>query len=376
MKQTLTIKDFKVFEEQEITLKNLTVLAGSNSVGKSTVIQAILLSRTTLEERFKWGKDVQRIPISLNGPFLLELGNTYEVIRRGKRVGESTLEFSLVENGELQMKIVLSGDRSNQNKYELWVESDEFSQAKKGILGQKIYYLCAERIGPRLNYEYQILLYLHAGYKGERTFQILSGENLPVHEKKLFNGEEPALLFDQARKWLDYIIPGASFDNAIPIGKSKVIEGTFGESLPTNVGFGISYVLPIIVNGLLAEPDTIMIIENPEAHLHPSGQSRIGRFLTQIAGAGTQVIIETHSEHVINGLRLAILEGDKISSDDTIINYMYKDQFNKTIVREIQFDDEAEFDQFPPGFIDQEQRDIAEMIRIIKGKKDDVKPAS
>jgi predicted ATPase len=376
VKQTFIIKDFKVFEEQSIVLKDLTVLAGSNSVGKSTIIQAMLLSRATLEERNRFGKDVRQIPISLNGPYHLELGDTYEVIRRGKRLSESALEFLLIESDEVQFKIVLSGDRTSHNRYELWTESDEFHGSSKGILGQKFYYLCAERIGPRLKYEYEILTYLHAGYSGEHTFQILSGENLPIYEKKLYKGEEPALLFDQTRKWLDYIIPGASFDNAVPIGKSKVIEGTYGESLPTNVGFGISYVLPIIVNGLLAEPNTIMIVENPEAHLHPSGQSRIGRFLAQVAGAGVQVIIETHSEHVINGLRLAILDSDKINNDNAVINFMHKDELNKTVVREINFDDEAEFDQFPPGFIDQEQRDIAEMIRKIKRQKDETKSAS
>ncbi len=369
MEQKLIIKDFKVFEDQPITLKNLTILAGSNSVGKSTIIQALLLSRTTFEERSKFGKEVKTIPIPLNGPFLLELGNTYEVIRRAKKLSESTLEFALFERDVLQMKIVLSGDRATQNRYELWTVTDEFLDNNHGILGQKIYYLCAERIGPRLKYEYEILTYLHAGYRGERTFQVLSGENLHIHPAKLFNKEEPALLYDQSRNWLEYVIPGANFNNAIPVGKSKVIETTFGESLPTNVGFGISYVLPIIVNGLLAEPNTIMIVENPEAHLHPSGQSRIGRFLAQVASTGVQVIVETHSEHVINGMRLAILEGDKIKSEDAIINFMHKDEFDKTVVKEIKFDNEAEFNKFPPGFIDQEQRDIAEMVRLINRQK-------
>jgi predicted ATPase len=63
------------------------------------------------------------------------------------------------------------------------------------------------------------------------------------------------------------------------------------------------------------------------------------------------------------------LEDDKIQSPDAIINYMHRDEAGKTIVREIQIDDEAEFDQFPPGFIDQEQRDTAELIRLLKNKR-------
>ncbi|MFT3826395.1 MAG: DUF3696 domain-containing protein [Chitinophagaceae bacterium] len=365
MEQTFVIKDFKIFEEQSITLKNLTVLAGSNSVGKSTIIQAILLSRWTFEERYRSGSDVKTIPIPLNGPFLLELGNTYEVIRRGKKITQSVCEFKLIQSGKTLMKIKLEGDRTTNNRYELWTKFDVFKGNNKGLLGQKVYYLAAERIGPRLKYEYEILPYLHAGYRGERTFQILSGENLPVSGLKLLNEEDPPLLFDQTRKWLDYLIPGAKFDNAIPVGKSKVIEGTFGESLPTNVGFGISYALPILVNGLLAEADTIMIVENPEAHLHPASQSRMGKFLAKIASSGVQVIIETHSEHVLNGIRIEAINGG-IASSDIIVNFITRDKERRIKLEKIEILETGDLTKFPRDFFDQVQQDMAEMYRTKK----------
>jgi predicted ATPase len=374
MRQVLTIQDFKGFESQEVAFENLTVLAGSNSAGKSTIIQSLLLSRHVFDERRRIGKETISISVSLNGPFLLELGNTYEVVRRGKKVSESNIRFSLVNNrpagGEAVFDILLFGDRAHQNKYELLTQDDFFlGYYTEGILNNRFYYLNAERIGPRLKYEYDQIEYPHVGYRGERTFQILSGDNSPVSTKKLFKDSKTQLIFEQTRIWLDYIIPGANFDNATPLGKSRVIEGTISESLPTNVGFGISYVLPIIVNGLLAVIGSLLIVENPEAHLHPSGQSRIGRFLVQVASAGVQVIIETHSEHVINGIRVGILEGDKLNTDQAIINYMHLDHEHKPVIREIRFDDEAEFNQFPPGFMDQEQKDIAEMVRLIRQKK-------
>jgi predicted ATPase len=365
--QTLKITDFKSFDgQQPIKLKNLTVLAGSNSVGKSTIIQAILLSRVTFEERSKFGENI-KIPIPLNGPFLLELGNTFEVVRRGKKISESNLNITMHEDEVMQFSIDFWGDRETSNRYELHALNDTFTGKKTGILGQKFYYLCAERIGPRLKYEYEILPYLHSGYRGEHAFQILSGENLSIHSDKLFNKEEPPLLFDQVRKWLDYIIPGASFDNATQLGRSKTIEGTFKESLPTNVGFGISYVLPIIINGLLAEPETILIVENPEAHLHPSGQSRIGIFLSQISSIGVQVIIETHSEHVINGIRIASLNG-LLENDSVIINFITKNDKDLPEIKEIDINDFGDLTKYPKGFFDQEQKDIATIIKYKREK--------
>jgi len=362
MKQRLLINDFKVFENQFVTLKSLTVLAGSNSVGKSTIIQSLLLIRTTWEEYNKLTDKNEHFNVSLNGPFLLELGNTFEVVRRGLRIAESNISFVLSDDAdEVIASVLLYGDRTANNVYQLNAKKILFSAIDTGILNKKFYYLCAERIGPRLKYEYEVIPFLHAGYRGERSFQILSGENMPVDNGKLFGTDKEGLLFEQVRKWLDYIIPGASFDNAIPIGRSRSIEGSFSESLPTNVGFGISYVLPIILNGLLAETTSILIVENPEAHLHPSGQSRIGRFLAKVAGAGTQVILETHSEHVVNGIRIATGEGT-ISHQEVIINFVQKQRKGNSKITEIDLNDLGDLTNYPTGFFDQEQSDIAELI--------------
>src|SRR5438046_1441121 len=78
------------------------------------------------------------------------------------------------------------------------------------------------------------------------------------------------------------------------------------EYRPTNVGFGITYALPIVVSILSARPGSLVIIENPEAHLHPRGQVRMGELLSLASTAGIQVLIETHSDHVLNGIRLAV----------------------------------------------------------------------
>ncbi|HND20426.1 MAG TPA: AAA family ATPase, partial [Acidobacteriota bacterium] len=90
---------------------------------------------------------------------------------------------------------------------------------------------------------------------------------------------------------------------------------------PANMGFGVSYTLPIIVAGLLARPGHMLVVENPEAHLHPQGQSRIGRFLALLAAKGVQVLIETHSDHVLNGIRLAATDEHPLQPENVLIHF-------------------------------------------------------
>lgn len=81
-----------------------------------------------------------------------------------------------------------------------------------------------------------------------------------------------------------------------------------------NMGFGVSYSLPIIVALLSAREGDILVLENPEAHLHPRGQRKIGELVALAAANGVQIFMETHSDHVLNGIRLSV-RNKKISSD-------------------------------------------------------------
>jgi predicted ATPase len=131
---------------------------------------------------------------------------------------------------------------------------------------------------------------------------------------------------------------------------------------PSNVGFGLSYTLPIIVAGLTVEPGSIFMIENPEAHLHPAGQSRIGHFLTLVASTGVQTIIETHSEHVVNGIRLAIAKYGEMDSKSAIFHF-----FGDTDVSTMSVSPTGAMSDWPPGFFDQAEEDLAELSRIRRG---------
>ncbi len=94
----------------------------------------------------------------------------------------------------------------------------------------------------------------------------------------------------------------------------------------SNSAFGLTYSLPIIASLLAATPGDIVILENPESDLHPQAQSKLGELIARCAKEGIQVIIETHSDHILNGIRLAISnEPSLISNEDVKIFYFYKE---------------------------------------------------
>jgi predicted ATPase len=149
-----------------------------------------------------------------------------------------------------------------------------------------------------------------------------------------------------------------------------LIENQFTVSDPTlstNLGFGISYILPIIATGLTAKAGCYFVVENPEAHLHPSAQSRIGRFLAMVASSGVNVIIETHSDHLVNGIQIGVAE-KKINNEAVTINYFsHKEKSIQPDVQPISITDKGELSDWPSGFFDQTQIDFAELFNLRKG---------
>jgi len=133
----------------------------------------------------------------------------------------------------------------------------------------------------------------------------------------------------------------------------------------TNVGFGITYTLPVLVALLSAEPGTILLLENPEAHLHPQGQVRIGELIARAAHGGVQVLLETHSDHVLNGIRLAVHSG-KIPPDKVKLHYFRREERNGQAYVEVllpQIDRDGRIDQWPDGFFDQWDKSLEGLLQ-------------
>ena len=149
----------------------------------------------------------------------------------------------------------------------------------------------------------------------------------------------------------DAVIAGFSFDRSGDVATSPYRA--------TNVGFGLSYALPVIL-ALLAKPGTLCLIENPEAHLHPRGQTKMAELAARAAVAGVQVFAETHSDHFVDGVRIAVRDGI-IAPASTSFHYFDR-YVNKTVASSLQVDADGRLSDWPPGFFDQYDENLARLI--------------
>lgn len=370
MISALGIRHFKCFSEADFALRPLTVLTGLNGAGKSTFIQTLLLARQAAQSPN--GRTLQ-----LNGPNGLALGEAEELLHPA------------AQRPEIQIRLWTT-DRKAPATYRLGVPDeralhltvDESPCEPVSVLsrrGSGFTYLCAERLGPRdlLSVSAEPPDELGVGVRGEHTAQVLalrqerltSKEHLTVREPLRHLEADVPLLRTQAEVWASHIIRpiqiAAQWAPGLAASTIRFQEtGPYGEVIrPANTGFGVSYALPIIVAGLMTKPGDMLIVENPEAHLHPAGQSRLGRFLARVAGSDVQVVVETHSDHVLNGVRLGVAEEHTIDAGDTIFHY-----FDRAGVVPIDLSARGELSRWPSGFFDQIEGDLGRLSRARRRK--------
>ena len=127
---------------------------------------------------------------------------------------------------------------------------------------------------------------------------------------------------------------------------------------PTHTGFGLTQCFPIVVAALAAGDGDLLLIENPELHLHPAGQARMGGFLADVAAAGRQVLLETHSDHVLNGVRRAVKDR-RLDAEDVAVHFFRPRLEDRPQVVSPALDSDGRIDSWPPGFFDQFDRDAS-----------------
>jgi len=374
--ENLIIKNFKCFHNIEIPINQLTIFAGVNGNGKSTAIQSLLFLRRTIEHCAKWddGNYIYRqsngLNVELNGSYCLALGSSNHVLSIDSE--ETVILLGLHKDSkEFYVKY-------NMNEGELFLTPSEVKNQRNKeskLFIQEFYYLNAERIGPKIKQDIKFYDFPNTGFQGELTAQLLGNTDFnysfKVEDKRKFQEENSPRLFQQVNAWLNYLMPGVTI-SVVPYDINTLsaqiqLGNHFTKNssvIAPNIGFGISYVLPILVTGLIAKEGSFMIVENPEAHLHPSAQSRIGRFLAIVANAGVKVIVETHSDHVINGIQIASAKWE-INPEWVTINFFNQtDTSNQPELESISINSKGELSSWPQGFFDQTQIDFAELFKI------------
>lgn len=366
MINTLLLDHFKCFEHLRLPLAPLTLLTGINAAGKSTVIQSLALLRQS-------NMTCKSTTLSLNGE-LVQLGNFDDVV--DKETGRNCFGIGVERNG-----VELSWQFQTEDRQALVIpascirpdlfstqRTQDFSILEKGI--SELHYLCTDRIGPRETYLVDVADSSRpsVGCKGEFTPWVIHrlGEQpvLPTLQKE----GATITLVRQIEAWLADFFPGAGMNVQPVVGANLVLltvrtrpDGKYHR--PQNVGFGVTHILPVLTLCLGAAHGQVILIENPEAHLHPSAQAKMGYFLAQVAAAGVQIIVESHSDHVLNGLRKAVRD-KKLKPDDVAIHFfnrrerMPKD--GAQIISPV-INPEGQLSTWPEGFFDQFEKDLAQL---------------
>jgi predicted ATPase len=377
----IELNNFKCFNSICVPLNGLTLFTGANGAGKSSVIQAFTLLRRTIEHCAKWNATDKRyeyqpysgkndLNVELNGAYCLALGTSAQMLPVNSNDDFIKIKFI---DGETSLSVIY--DTGNGD--ELWITPSEVQNTLRNdskLFAQEFFYLNAERIGPRIRQKVKFYDYPNVGWQGEFVAQILGDtdftQKFVVDEKRRIT--ESPRIEQQTKAWMNFVLPGFDIDSLYSkdlLSAQIKVGNSFTQGNPvlaTNVGFGISYVLPIVVTGLLAPKGCIMIVENPEAHLHPSAQSKIGRYLAAIANAGVNVIVETHSDHVINGIQIATIKNEIDSSLITINYFHQKEQQPQPECVSISVNERGELSEWPKGFFDQTQIDYLELFNANK----------
>ncbi len=166
----------------------------------------------------------------------------------------------------------------------------------------------------------------------------------------------------QVDTWLGEFFPGARANAErlsadAPIRLSFSLGPTSPWSKPDNVGYGLSYTFPMLVTLLTAKAGSAVVIDSAEFHLHPQAQSAVGYFIARVAGSGLQILVESHSDHLLNGIRLAVRDGLLAPNDATI--HFFDQPAQSSSVTTVSVDGNGAISDWPEGFFDQTERDLA-----------------
>lgn len=377
MIKTLDISNFKSHLSTHVRFGKLTVFTGVNGSGKTAVMQSLLLLRQSfVNNRLMAGLD-------LNRP-LCTIGTGQDALCRHATKG--VIEFNIETTDGDNMRFAYDAEKGLSDSFlNRCADQDDYPRPEELVVhplfNNDFQYVGASRWGGRSLFpkdtfavEQQHQISQQEG-QGELVAHFLNKYGFEdVHDYCDGQSEDKSLLA-QTIYWERKISPNVTLQTQ-PAGNNsdsfvisygynptetdgRAIDGLRAE----NIGFGISYSLPVIVALLAAPCGGLVLIENPEAHLHPAGQAEMARLITRVAANGVQVVVETHSDHIITGLQLACKANEKddskgISGKDLIINFLNMGPRLSSMVQEIKMGEHGVFEHTPPGFFDQAEIDF------------------
>lgn len=351
------------------------MLTGVNSSGKSSVLQSLLLLRQSyLQGTLDEG-------LILNGD-LLSVGLCQDALCQDAEEDYIGIGLDFGNSGSLWKWDASDGMMGKdflpcieKPATELWKEEPLF--------GNDFQYVSAARMEPSESYPLNtnmvevkrqlsqrygkcelVAHFLH--YYGKEKKQAVLPELIHAH------GEETDLL-SQVSMWEHVVSP----EVVVEPGKGeknytlKYSYHTRGDRSAsfsaTNVGYGLSYALPVVVGLLASKKGSLVLIENPEAHLHESAQAELGILIARAAQAGVQVVVETHSNHVLNGILVATKRFEEglpgVDREQVKLYYMKRSaETMRSEKEEVKIVGDGKIDYQPDGFFNRQDKDMSYLL--------------
>jgi predicted ATPase len=368
----ITVKGFKsLAEECSIEIRPLTILAGANSSGKSSIMQPLLLMKQTLESPYNSGA------LNLNGENIKFTSVSQLLSKYSGNIEQNCFSviISLVNDYTCKLKFQNTSDKGLKNIESIYqklkepptiltpkMTSVEILQAIPKQISDSLnstmsFFEITEffcfLIGidslsrfpvftPLPNFSHEIVSTIHVkGIRGnlERTYRLFMINNNQSHYPGAFENYTGSLItfwskndeckIASLKKNLSYLKLAEKLDVAKIDDTQIELKVNRAESSDdmvniADVGSGVSQVLPVLVALVAAEPGQLVYLEEPEIHLHPRAQADLGEIIVEAANRGVRVVLETHSDLLLRRIQSLVAE-DKISPDKAILHWFSRD---------------------------------------------------
>jgi predicted ATPase len=387
MIQSIELKNFKSIKQKYFPLRKLNILMGLNGMGKSSFVQSLLLLRQS--DRIEHGE--LKLQAGSNG--YVNIGTTKDALYQYSKKDENlsiTFQFAGKEAYQMEFGYEIEADVFKQKNLQTDVYGENKSKIDKSesLFSNNFQYLNANRVPPQSNHpkNYSAVVtnknlgsygeftahFIETYYNDDVAFDSIIHPDSTIKDEVLGTEIINKTLINQINLWMGAISPGVNIKTTTISSEEVLLEYTFKQPnfgntnrfKPENVGFGISYALHVVTALLSAREGELVIIENPESHIHPKGQAELGKLIALVAQNDVQLIIETHSDHIINGIRVAVKE-TPVLSKETILFFFDKvvterEQYSK--IDNIEIDVNGELSDYPEHMMDEWSNQLLKLL--------------
>lgn len=355
----LSLNNFKCFADVSFPFKNLTVLAGGNGSGKSSVIQSFLLLRQSYID--KTARDKGKM--LFRGEYI-NLGGAVSI--PNFFTDSDTSSISIVNDDSESLCYRMTNLLKDEPEIDVEIEGpiDSYYD-NSNLFDDNFVYLSADRLAPQGEYKMRQRNLQHYSRLGDRSGNysvsyyydcIKNAQKISIPDLRHPNSIDESVQHNVIC-WMQYImnstlsmgVEPTADGTGVKLNYQLDVNGSTAAISPLNVAFGNSYLFPIVLGILTAPKGSLFIIENPEAHLHPLAQIKITELLLLAAHNGVQVVVETHSNEVFTTVRYNIFKRRMDCSD--VIAY-YRNTVDEDFTKlEYNLNGESRT-EFPGGFFD------------------------